>query len=264
MEETSRQRPGGANQRLLAEIKQVHAHRHLNAYGSPRMTGELNDRGLACSENRVARLMRQAGIRVRPRRGFVPKTTQPDHAASPSPNHLAEAGPAQRPGEQLVSDITYVPTMEGWLYLSIVLDVFTRKIVGWHLGVSLHARGMIAAIANALRGHCIVADAIFHSDRGCQYTSAALRAFLPQGWRQSMSAKGCCYDNAFAESFFATIKAELLPQTGVFDSHHHARSAIFDYIETFYNRRRKHSSLGYLSPERFSELYFEKKQSHLV
>lgn len=263
----SKSRPGGVraeqNQRLLAEIRSVHADRHLRAYGSPRMTRELRDRGLRCSENRVARLMRQAGIRVRPRRAFRPRTTQPDHAARPSPNHLAEAPAAQRPGEHLVSDITYVPTAEGWMYLTIVLDLFSRAIVGWHLDVSLHAHGVVAAVAHALRGKCILTDAIFHSDRGCQYTSGTLRAFLPAGWQQSMSAQGCCYDNAFAESCFASIKAELLCDIGSFDSHQHARRAIFDYIESFYNRRRKHSSLGYLSPARFLELYFKKQNHHL-
>ena len=251
------------NQRLLAEIRCVHADRHLRVYGSPRMTRELHDRGLPCSENRVARLMRQAGIRVRPRRAFRPRTTRRDHAASPSPNHLAAAPDAQRPGEQLVSDITYIPTAEGWLYLTIVLDLFSRAIVGWSLDASLHAHGVVAAVAHALRGKRIHADAIFHSDRGCQYTSGTLRAFLPAGWQQSMSATGCCYDNAFAESCFASIKAELLADIGSFDSHQHARRAIFDYIESFYNRRRKHSSLGYLSPARFLELYFKKKNHHL-
>jgi transposase InsO family protein len=263
----SKRRPAGVraeqNQQLLVEIRSVHADRHLRVYGSPRMTRELRDRGLPCSENRVARLMRQAGIQVRPRRAFRPRTTQPDHAASPSPNHLAEAPEAQRPGEQLVSDITYVPTAEGWLYLTIVLDLFSRAIVGWNLDVSLHAHGVVAAVAHALRGRRILADAIFHSDRGCQYTSGTLRAFLPVGWQQSMSATGCCYDNAFAECCFASIKAELLSDIGAFDSNQHARRAIFDYIEAFYNRRRKHSSLAYMAPVRFLELYFKKLNLHL-
>lgn len=126
----------------------------------------------------------------------------------------------------------------------------------------LHAHGVVAALANALRGPGILAEAIFHSDRGCQYTSTALRSFLPAGWKQSMSATGCCYDNAFAESCFASIKAELLPDSGSFDSHRHARRAVFDYIECYYNRRRHHSSLGYLSPQKFIELYFQNKTSH--
>jgi transposase InsO family protein len=251
------------NERIVAEIERVHAHRHLRAYGSPRMTGELHDRGLKCSENRVARLMRHAGIRVRPRRAFRPKTTQPDHAAHPSPNLLAAAAEPNRPGEQLVSDITYVPTAQGWMFLTIVMDLFSRAILGWHLSVSLHSDGVVAAIAHALRTPGISPTAIFHSDRGCQYTSERVRKFLPKGWQQSMSATGCCYDNAFAESCFATIKAEVLPKSDRFDSHQHARRAIFDYIETFYNRRRKHGSLGYLSPARFLELYFQKQNHHL-
>ena len=221
------------------------------------MTAELNSRGLSCSTNRVARLMRSEGIRARPKKPFRPKTTQPDHAAAPSPNLLAKADLPQRPGEQLVSDITYVPTREGWMYLAVVIDLFSRTVMGWDLSDSLCASGTIRAIQRAIRSRQIHPKAIFHSDRGCQYTSQALRQTiaLPQ-WRQSMSAKGYCYDNAFAESFFASLKAEAFPDNGVFETHNQAKLAIFDYIETFYNLRRRHSSLGMISPTQALELYF--------
>ena len=252
--------PGGRtaeNTRLKDQIKLINAHRHTRFYGSPRMTAELNAKGLSCSENRVARLMRSEGIRARPKKPFRPKTTQPDHAATPSPNLLAKADFPQRPGEQLVSDITYVPTREGWMYLAVVIDLFTRSVMGWDLSDSLCATGTIRAIQRAINSGQILPNAIFHSDRGCQYTSQALRQAiaLPQ-WQQSMSAKGYCYDNAFAESYFASLKAESFPEDGVFETRSQARIAIFDYIETFYNRRRRHSSLGMISPAQALELYF--------
>lgn len=252
------------NQRRLAAIREIHAHRHTRAYGAPRMVIELKGRGLPCTRKRAARLMRQEGIRARPRRPYRPKTTQSDHAASPSPNLLAKAPKPEAPGEQLVSDITYIPTAEGWLYLVIVMDLFSRAILGWDLSASLAAEGVQRAIERAQRGPYARPRAIFHSDRGCQYTSRLVRrGLVPPKWRQSMSAKGYCYDNAFAESCFASLKHEMLPESGRFESHRQARRVIFDYLETFYNRRRLHSSLGYRSPFRFLELYFQKQNHHL-
>lgn len=251
------------NARLKTEIKRIHAHRHMRFYGSPRMTAELNSRGFSCSVNRVARLMRSEGIRARPKKAFRPKTTRPDHAAIPSPNLLVKADFPQRPGEQLVSDITYVSTREGWMYLAVVIDLFSRAVMGWDLSNSLCASGTIRAIERTIKSGRIHSKAIFHSDRGCQYTSQALRQTIAlPGWRQSMSAKGYCYDNAFAESYFASLKAESFPEGGVFESRKEARNAIFDYIETFYNRHRRHSSLGMISPAQVLELYFSnQKQS---
>lgn len=248
------------NALLKTQIKRIHAHRYTRFYGSPRMTAELNSKGLSCTVNRVARLMRSEGIRARPKKAFRPKTTHPDHAATPSPNLLAKTDSPQRPGEQLVSDITYVPTREGWMYLAVVIDLYSRTVMGWDLSDSLCASGTIRAIQRAIRSRQIHSKAIFHSDRGCQYTSQALRQTiaLPQ-WRQSMSAKGYCYDNAFAESYFASLKAESFPDHGVFETRNQAKLAIFDYIETFYNRRRRHSSLGMLSPAQALELYFSKQ-----
>lgn len=245
------------NSLLTSEIKRIHAHRHTKAYGSPRMTPELKANGFVCSENRVARIMREENIHARPRKPFRPKTTQPDHAACPSPNLLAEAGEPSRPGEQLVSDITYIPTRQGWLYLAVVMDLYSRTILGWDLSDSLAAEGSIRAIHRAIASGGIHPKAIFHSDRGCQYSSRGLRnAIAEPDWRQSMSAKGYCYDNAFAESCFASLKAEYFPENGVFETPQQARIATFDYIEVFYNRRRRHSALGMISPLQFLELYF--------
>jgi transposase InsO family protein len=253
-----------ANDQLLEQIKVIHDHRHTRCYGSPRMTRELRGQGRPCSKNRVARLMRLHGMQARPRRPFRPRTTAPDHAAHPSPNLLAKAGPPQAPGTQIVSDITYIPTAEGWLYLAVVIDLFSRCILGWKLSESLHSDVVTDALSRALATGLIGKGAIFHSDRGCQYTSSEVRGLLAKaGFLQSMSAKGYCYDNAFAESTFASIKNEALPETQCFSSKREASTALFDYLQTFYNRRRLHGSLDYLSPEAFLRKYFQKQNPSL-
>lgn len=249
------------NRRIILEIKAIHADRHMRCYGSPRMTPELVERGLPCSENRVARLMRKEGLRARVRTPWRPKTTKIDSKACPSPNLLGKAPPPSMPGEQLVADITYIPTAQGWMYLSIIMDLFSRFVLGWNLSSSLSADQTVRAIDQARLRLPTQPSAIFHSDRGCQYTSQALRKALAK-WRQSMSAKGYCYDNAFAESCFASFKAEMLPNSGSFSSKAHARTAVFDYIECFYNRRRRHSSLGMISPQRYLNQYYN-LQPHL-
>ena len=253
-----------ANQRLLEQMKAIHAHRHTRCYGSPRMTRELQTRGHGCSKNRVARLMRIHGLRARPRRPFRPRTTTPDHGAHPSPNLLAQAAPAAAPGVQLVSDITYIPTAEGWLYLAVVIDLFSRCVLGWKVSESLHSELVTAAIRRALDSGLVKKGAIFHSDRGCQYSAAITRDLLKRaGLRQSMSATGYCYDNAFAESAFASIKAELLADDQSFASRRAATTALFDYFECFYNRRRLHSALDYRSPDAFLDHYFHTLHSSL-
>jgi transposase InsO family protein len=228
------------------------------------MTHELRARGLDCSQNRVERLMRAQGLRAQPRKPFRPKTTRPDHAAHPSPNLLAEAPAATAPGTQLVSDITYIPTQDGWLYLAVVLDLFSRSILGWKLSESLHTEVVTAALNRALATGHIAKGAIFHSDRGCQYSATATRQLLrAHGLRQSMSAAGYCYDNAFAESSFASLKNELLADGQPFASKRAAALAVFDYLETFYNRSRRHSSLNYQSPLSFLNHYFQSQNSPL-
>jgi transposase InsO family protein len=197
------------NTKLVQEMTSIHAHRHTHAYGSPRMHHELRARGLRASENRVARLMRQAGLRARPRRPYRPRTTQPDHRAHPSPNLLAKEPCAPSAvGTHLVSDITYIPTREGWLYLAVVIDLFSRAILGWKIADSLHATIVGDSLKQALRTGLIPSDAIFHSDQGCQDSAISTRELLAcNHLRQSMSARGYCYDNAFAESAFASLKS---------------------------------------------------------
>jgi transposase InsO family protein len=253
-----------ANAQLLVHMNSIHADRHTRCYGSPRMTRQLHALGLGCSENRIARLMHALGLRARPRKPFRPKTTRPDHAAHPSPNLLARAGAPTAPGTHLLSDITYIPTREGWLYLAIVLDLFSRSILGWKLADSLHTDVVTGALRRALVTGIVAPDALFHSDRGCQYTASATRSLLARnGLRQSMSAAGYCYDNAFAESAFASLKSELLDDGSPFPTKAAASTAIFDYLETFYNRRRLHSSLGYQSPTAFLHSYFQTINSSL-
>jgi len=228
------------------------------------MTQALLDQGHSCSRNRVARLMRENSIRVRPRRPFRPKTTQPDHAAHPSPNLLAKEAPATAPGQQIVSDITYIPTAEGWVYLAVVVDLFSRCVLGWKVSSSMHSDLVGHAITRAMATGLVPKGAIFHSDRGCQYSSSQIRKLLARfGLRQSMSAKGYCYDNAFAESTFASIKNESFPPDHCFPTRKAAELAIFDYLETFYNRNRLHSSLGYQSPQSFLNHYFQNQNQSL-
>ena len=220
--------------------------------------------GLVCSENRIARLMRWQGMRARARKPFRPKTTRADHAARPSPNLLAAAAAPQAPGTHLVSDITYIPTREGWLYLAVVIDLFSRTILAWKLSSSLQAEIVRGALQRALGTGLIKQNALFHSDRGCQYSAGETRQLLARhGLRQSMSAAGHCYDNAFAESVFASLKAELPHDGQPFASIRAAQSALFDYLETFYNRTRRHSALGYQSPRAFLNHYFQNQNPSL-
>ena len=253
-----------ANEKLLVRMQAIHSHRHTRAYGSPRMTKELQNSGSPCSVNRVARVMRMAGLRVQARSPYRPKTTQVDHAAAPSPNLLAQTGPAEKPGTHLVSDITYIPTREGWLYLAVVIDLFSRAILGWSVAETMHATLVTDALGRAIDSGQVTRGALFHSDRGCQYSATLTRSCLARhGLRQSMGAKGYCYDNAFAESCFASIKSEVLDQGRPFASKQAARTALFDYLACFYNRKRLHSSLGYLSPQNFLDLHFQSQPIHL-
>ena len=253
-----------ANEKLLVSMQAIHSHRHTHCYGSPRMAKELQATGLPCSVNRVAHVMRAAGLRVQARSPYRPKTTQADHAAAPSPNLLAPSEPAEKPGTHLVSDITYIPTQEGWLYLAVIIDLFSRSILGWSIAETMHASLVTDALQRAIDTGQVARGALFHSDRGSQYSAALTRGCLARhGLRQSMSAKGYCYDNAFAESCFASIKSEVLDEGRPFNSKAAARTALFDYLACFYNRKRLHSSLGYLSPQNFLDLYFQSQPTHL-
>jgi putative transposase len=246
------------NRELTLEMKAIHQERFKRAYGSPRMTVELQRRGFTCSENRVARLMAKEGLKAKHKSAFRPKTTVQNSERLPSPNRLAEVAEVNRPGEVVVSDITYVATAQGWLYLAVTLDLFSRQVAGWHLAENMETALVIQAAQKATTREGIGPETIYHSDRGCQYTSKALRTWLEQrGMISSMSAAGYCYDNAACESFFATLKRESFPENCVFDTKEEARRTIFEYIETFYNRTRIHTSLENRAPNQFLSNHFQ-------
>ena len=246
-----------ADEALGAEIDVLFV-RHRRTYGSPRLHRALRWAGHACGRHRVARLMRGRGIAGRVRGRRRPGTTNSDHEQPIAPNRLGQrAAPVARPNEAWAADITYVPTDEGWLYLAGVLDLGSRRLVGWAMGESLETSLPMEALRMALRQRRPADGLLHHSDRGCQYASEAYREQLVAwGVTPSMSRRGNCYDNAAMESFWSTLKEELVHRTH-FESRAQAASAIFDYIETFYNRERLHSALGYLSPVEFE------KQSNL-
>ena len=236
---------------LAARIRAVHTGRR-RCYGSPRVHRELRDLGMRCGEKRVARVMRQEGIRaIAPKRYRV--TTQSGHREPVAANQLARqfAVDAQ-PGVDVVwaSDITYVPTREGWLYLAVILDLASRRVVGWAVRTRLDQELALGALRMALQ-HRGARGGLHHSDRGVQYASAAYRALLAEAqFTQSMSGVGDCWDNAVVESFFATLTKELLVD-GLFESRAIANRELFQFIELWYNRERRHSSLGYRSPVQY-------------
>jgi len=238
------------NKRLIEEIEQLEIE-HKQRLGSPRMTRHLRFNGHRCGENRVAGLMRSRGIAARRKRPFRPKTTHAGKMASP--NILKEL-PAPTEADRIwVSDITYVATKEGYLYLATVLDLHTRQIVGWKLEETMEAWIVEQAIERAVKRREPEEGMCFHSDRGVQYGSQAVRAVLASiGAIPSMSGKGNCYDNAFAESFFSTLKAESFPVNLVFETKRDAQLALFEYLEGYYNSKRLHSSLGYRTPDEFA------------
>ena len=217
------------------------------------MTQELNALGYKVSENTVAKLMKENAIESKRKWSYKPpKTTTTDKNAKYNDNLIKE-NPATQFGEQLVADITYIPTKKGWLYLSVIIDLYTRVVVGWETSERMAATLVRDTLENATGKWSInTRETIFHSDRGSQYTSHLVRKWLWQrGVKQSMSKKGYCYDNAHCESFFSSLKAECLPPTGYFETRAEARQTIFGYIEGFYNTRRRHSALNYISPIKF-------------
>lgn len=237
--------------RLRDRIRQIHQ-QVKQRYGSPRVYQELRALGIPCGENRVARLMRQDGIRAKSARRYR-VTTQSAHAQPVAPNALGRqfaVTPTSRPNRVWAADLTYVPTGEGWLYLAVILDLASRRVVGWSLGSRLDQELALSALRMALR-HRRARGGLHHSDRGVQYASAAYRAVLSTAaFTSSMSRRGDCWDNAVVESFFATLTKELL-NDGVFTTRATASRAIFEFIEIWYNRTRRHSTLGYLSPLQF-------------
>lgn len=246
-EPSARQR---TNARLVAEMHVLREGEEA-CYGSPRMTAELQARGHACSENRVARLMRAHGLRAQQAPRFVPCTTDSDHAEPVAPNRLAAAGAPDRPNQIWLQDITYVRTGAGWLYLALVMDLWSRKIVGWAMADHLRAELVISALCMAKTQRQPAKGLLVHSDRGVQYACAETRAFLEQhGWSASMSRTGNPYDNAWMESAIGKIKNEVLAGKVPAD-HAEARQQLFVGIERWYNQRRRHSALSHQSPVAF-------------
>lgn len=237
------------DEELLVLIRELFV-QFRGRYGVPRIHAELAKRGHRVSRKRVARLMRDAGLRARGARKYK-ATTDSRHTLPVAPNLLERNFGAERPDAVWVSDITYLWTKEGWMYLAVIIDLFSRKVVGWSLRERMTADLLCEALDAATRLRRPRRGLVFHSDRGSQYASSAFRRRLWRySMRQSMSRKGNCWDNAVAESFFATLKKELVRDVP-FDSRAHARSEVFEYIEVFYNRQRAHSLLGYDSPTSF-------------
>ena len=223
-------------------------------YGSPRITRILRQKGLVVSFKRVARLMREIGIQAKPKKRWK-VTTQSKHRLPIAENLLARNFEAARPDEKWAGDITYILTAEGWLYLAVVLDLHSRKVVGWSMSHEMKTELVLDALNMAVVNRRPGPGLLFHSDRGVQYASGTFRERLHQlGIQQSMSRKGNCWDNACVESFFGTMKQEGCDI--LYKSRREARIHIFEYIEGFYNRQRIHSTLGYLSPE-----YFERRSA---
>jgi putative transposase len=238
-----------ADRALAAEVAAVHQ-RSRGTYGSPRVHAELRARGHRVSRKRVARLMSQQELAARGRRRFV-RTTDSRHAQPVAPNLLERDFSPGQPNSSWATDITYVWTRQGWLYLAVVLDLFSRLVVGWAMGEHIDRHLVLRALDMALKGRQPPRGLVHHSDRGSQYASDDYQqALASRGIQCSMSRKGNCWDNAVAESFFSSLKMELVHDAD-FATREQARAALFEYIEVFYNRQRRHSSLGYLSPVDF-------------
>jgi len=242
-----------ANAAVRAEIQGIHR-ASRGTYGYPRVQAELRARGQVCNHKRVARLMRLAGLQGQRKGNQRVSTTRSSSAHPVAPNHLNRDFTATAPNRKWTADITYIPTHQGRLYLAVVLDLFSRRVVGWAMATDLTQKVVHDALQMALLHRQPPPGLLHHSDRGSQYTAHAYQDLLTQHCMlPSMSRKGDCYDNAPTESFFATLKAELA--TPAFPSIALARSAIFDFIEIWYNRRRRHSSLDFHSPLDFETLH---------
>lgn len=250
-----------SNRLLLLEIQRIYQESR-ETYGSPRITAQLKAEGISCSKNRIAKLMRQAGMAGIATKRFKVRTTDSNHDLPIASRVFQTENPKTlptRPNQVWASDITYIPTEEGWLYLAIYLDIFTRKVVGSAMEDHMKTELILKALRQAILMQRLTKNGLInHSDQGSQYSSKEYRQLLNLlGITASMSRRGNCYDNAYAESFFHTLKVELIHRRR-FKTRREAMTAIFEYIETWYNRKRLHSSLGYLSP-----IDYEKAHSSL-
>jgi putative transposase len=241
-----------ANAVLTEEIRTIHA-KSRQTYGVPRMHAALGASGRHVSRKRVARLMRGTGLRVCGQQRRV-RTTVSDPKATPAPNLVQRQFIAEKPNQLWVTDLTYLRTAEGWLYLAAMLDVHSRRVVGWAMADHMRTELALEALEMALKARRPRSgELVHHSDRGSQYTAGAYQAVLAaHGIRCSMSRRGDCLDNAMAESFFATLKRELMPEDG-WTTKEEARAAVFEWIAVYYNRQRRHSSIGYRTPVEFED-----------
>jgi putative transposase len=242
--------PTQRSDKRLGDMIQAIFKRHRHRYGYRRIWEELADQGIVCAADRVRRIMRERGLRAIQPKTYVPRTSD-GRADKPSPNLLLDKPLPEKPDQVWAGDITFIPTSNGWLYLAVIIDLYSRKIVGWSLDDNLRTPLVIDALKQALGSRSTTQKPIFHSDRGSQYGSGAYRKILRQaGMRQSMSARANPYHNAWTESFMGTLKAEML-QDGCFINAEDARTEIFAYIDSYYNTQRKHSALGYQTPAQF-------------
>lgn len=235
---------------LAKQIQEIHD-AHRNIYGSPRVHQELNARGVQCDRKTVAKIMKEAGICSKTHKKFRVTTTDSNHQQPIAPNVLDRKFNVRKRNQAWVADITYIHTQEGWLYLAAVEDLFSRKIVGWAMSEYIDSRLVVNALQMAVQRQLPGEGLVAHSDRGVQYASEHYQRLLANNAITcSMSRKGNCWDNAPMESFFATLKKELVHHES-YQTRKEASRSLFDYIEVFYNRIRRHSAIGYLSPEQF-------------
>jgi len=250
------QRPPSAlaerRQQLTESIRSAYQNSR-ETYGSPRVHRELLARGVACSENTVAKLMHESKLRSKAHRRFIVRTTDSRHPYPIAENSLDRQFQVDQPDTAWVADITYIATAEGWLYLAVILDLCTRRVVGWATADHLRAELPALALRMALRHRQPSRGVLHHSDRGVQYASEEYRAILAEHRLEvSMSRTGNCYDNAVVESFFSTLKRELVHHEK-YRTHEEAKRSLFEFIEVFYNRQRRHSTLGYRSPAEYEK-----------
>jgi putative transposase len=242
-----------ANQKLIEQIRTEYS-ASRKTYGSPRIQAALKRKHVLCGRNRVACLMRRDGLQARPQRKRHPQTTQRDPSVTPAPNRLNQEFSASAPNQKWVTDFTYIETAEGWLYLAVVLDLYSRMVIGWAMCETMDELLVEMALKMAFANRQPEPGLLHHSDQGSQYTAHAYLTCLREAKSQlSMSRVGNCYDNAVAESFFSTLKKECV--TGPFSTRAQARTTIFEYLEVWYNRQRLHSSLGYCSPVDFENKF---------
>lgn len=249
-------RPRRLQDGVLAQEVREAFEQSRKTYGTPRLRYELKDRGHSCGRRRIARLMRLQGLAALRKGRFIPRTTDSSHGRKPAPQRLLEMPPPTKPGQVWITDITYIPTKEGWLFLAAEIDLFSRRVLGWAAHPTMETALVLEALDHALaQASGRLTGLIHHSDQGSQYASNDFTTALADlAILQSMSRRGNCYDNATAESFWATLKTEcfnnLIPSTRA-----EAKSMIFDYIQTFYNPVRRHSALGFLSPMAFESKF---------